>query len=406
MTAVLEAPKAKHIGEGFAAVSATGCPACGSYATEHLLDAGDLPVNVGVFYDSREAAVAAPKGRLLLSGCRHCGFTFNRAFDPSARIFSPGYEVALHHSKTFRAFIDGVAKRLVERFELQGKRILEIGCGDAFFLKTLAELGGNHCIGVDPTVVEPGEAKAGSGSVQLLRDYFGPAHGDMVADFVCCLSVFEDIPRPHKFLQTVQQIASRNAAPLYFEVFNAQRAFQKNEVWSLHYEQCNYFGLQSLRSVFERNGFSVESSGACYAGDQYLYVEARAADSTRGPTDSACDLAEVQSFARSFIETRKSWESRLAGYRREGLRVVVWGTGGKGITFLNSVAGTDQIRFVAEINPNKHDKYVPGTGQRIVQPEFLREYRPDKIIITNALYENEMKQQARSLGVDAEFIVA
>jgi hypothetical protein len=84
----------------------------------------------------------------------------------------------------------------------------------------------------------------------------------------------------------------------------------------------------------------------------------------------------------------------------------LWGTGGKGITFVNSLETAEAIPFVVEINPDKQGKYIPGTGQRIVPPEFMAEYRPDKVIITNALYEKEMKQQARDLGVDCEFHVA
>ncbi len=89
-----------------------------------------------------------------------------------------------------------------------------------------------------------------------------------------------------------------------------------------------------------------------------------------------------------------------------GERVVVWGTGGKGITFVNSLDTAEAIPFVVEINPDKQGKYVPGSGQGIVPPEFMADYQPDKVIITNALYEKEMKQQAKDLGVTCDFIVA
>ncbi len=118
-------------------------------------------------------------------------------------------------------------------------------------------------------------------------------------------------------------------------------------------------------------------------------------------------MSEVlRAYEDVFNEKRELWNRRLSRYRDAGERVVVWGTGGKGITFLNSVSDAQAIEFVAEINPDKQGKYVPGTGQRIVSPEFLAEYQPHKIIITNALYETEMKAQARELGVKAEFLVA
>ena len=396
----------------------TDCPACGGAPTD-VFDGGDLPVNVGVFHPTREAALAAPRGRILLAHCGACGLVHNRAFDPDGRIFEPGYEVALHHSQTFRDFIDALARRLCERFDLHGKRIVEIGCGDGYVLRRLAETGGNHGLGIDPTVREEGPLDVSRGSARLVRDWFGDHHADHEADFVCSLSVFEDIPRPGPFLRAARTLAARRDAPLYFEVFNGWRAFEAGEVWSVHYEQCNYFSLAALRTVFERHGFRVENVGTCYGGDQYLFVEARADGLEREPRGEGNepqggggeprgggDVPDaLTAFAADFAAAREAWNARLGRWRERGERAVVWGTGGKGITFLNSVDGA-AIEHVAEINPAKQGRHVPGTGQPIVPPEALAEIRPDHIVITNALYRDEMRAQARALGVEAEFHVA
>ncbi len=215
----------------------TVCPACASTETDDVFRAGELPINVGEFYSTHASAIDAPVGNVTLSHCRACGFVHNRELDTSMDVFRPGYEVALHHSETFRTFINGVAERLVDRFDVRQKRVLEIGCGDAYFLKKLAALGANNCTGIDPTIVIEGESAEGAGTVRLIRDYFGSDHQNIDADFVCCLSVFEDIPNPGPFLSAVHTLASRHNASLYFEVFNAWRAFEEHEVWSVHYEQ-------------------------------------------------------------------------------------------------------------------------------------------------------------------------
>ena len=381
----------------------TDCPACGG-PLEDVFDGGTLPVNVGVFHETREAALHAPRGRILLAHCAACGLVHNRAFDPDGRIFEPGYEVALHHSQTFRDFIDALVARLVERFDLRGRRIVEIGCGDGYVLERLAEAGGNTCLGIDPTVREEGRRPVQRGSVTLVRDWFGPQHADHEADFVCCLSVFEDVPRPGPFLAAARRLATRADASIYLEVFNGWRALEAGEVWSVHYEQCNLFSLASLQAVLGRHGLCVERAGTCYGGDQYLFVEAR-------PGDDGAQRAAVHppdmlhGFARAFGVARDMWNHRLARWRERGERAVVWGTGGKGITFLNSV-DSSTIEHVAEINPTKQGRHVPGTGQMIVAPEALAAIRPDHVIITNALYRDEMRAQARALGVEAEFHVA
>ncbi len=382
------------------------CPACRAADPVHVFSAADLPINVGVFYDTEREALDAPKGRIALSYCRSCGLVHNRAFDPARDIFKPGYEVALHHSETFRTFIAGVVAKLTQRFDLKDKRIVEIGCGDAYFLRALAAAG-NHCTGIDPTVAREGVVQVRSGSLRLIRDYFGSAYRHLDADFVCSLSVFEDIPQPGPFLSALHEMTLKSGAPIYFEVFNAWRAFEQREVWSVHYEQCNYFSLASLQNVFQQHGFHIDRAETCYAGDQYLFIEARPVTARLTVPKAEGDVPEtLRVFQQTFSNRLNLWTERLNGFQRDGEKVVVWGTGGKGITFLNSLADVAGIRFVAEINPDKQGKFVPGTGQEIVPPEFLADYQPDKIIITNALYEKEMKHQARQMGVGAEFLIA
>ena len=120
-----------------------------------------------------------------------------------------GYEVALHHSTVFRTYIEQLVQRLTDQYDLHEKDIIELGCGNGYFLELLCRLGNNRGTGIDPTVVKEGEWSLGdggsdssSGHVRYIRDYFQPQHASLPCDFVCCLSVFEDIPQPMQFLLT------------------------------------------------------------------------------------------------------------------------------------------------------------------------------------------------------------
>lgn len=387
------------------------CVGCGRREVSDFFSVERIPVHVGMLCDSRQAARTTPLGDVTLAYCHHCGLIHNRRFDPSKTQFGPGYEVALHHSQVFREFTGGVARRLVQQYQLHNKTILEIGCGSGYFLRTLCELGHNHGIGIDPTVAREEQVPLPNGSVRFIRDSYTDRYIDLGSDFICCLSVFEDIPDPIVFLSRLRKaIGTRRDVAVYFEVFNALRSFQRLETWSVHYEQCNYFSLPSLRRLFERCGFEILRSGTCYEGDQYLYVEATVAasdSSTPQPSATALSLpAEIANFARHYRETLDRWSTRMDEFRDSARRVVLWGSGGKGISFLNALDCPDVIEYVVEINPDKRGKYIPGSGQLIVGPEFLKEYRPTSIIITNPLYQSEIKQQAGELGVNAEFLIA
>lgn len=386
-----------------------GCPGCGgSNQTEFFRT--QQPVDVGHLMATRQEAIDAVAGDIALVYCHHCGLIYNRLFDATKIRFEPGYEVALHHSAIFREFIQSVVDRLIRRFDLRDKDVLEIGCGDGYFLRTLCRSGSNRGVGIDPTVAREGSETLEAGRVRFIRDFFTAQHARLPFDFVCCLSVFEDIPRPLQFLTMLRrQIADRRVG-VYFEVFNGYRAIEQDECWSIHYEQCNYFSLEAFRELFCRAGFEVADAGPCYQGDQYLFVEAftgpSQVTSDHGPLAAERLPQSLRCFGETYQQRVALWRQRLAQFAQQGERAVLWGSGGKGITFLNSIGAGHEIACVVDINPDRQGKFIPGTGQPTVSPNSLVQLRPDVVILTNRLYEPEIRQQMSQLGLDCRILHA
>jgi hypothetical protein len=69
--------------------------------------------------------------------------------------------------------------------------------------------------------------------------------------------------------------------------------------------------------------------------------------------------------------------------------------------FLNAVR-PGAVGFAVDVNPRKWGSRVPGTAQEVVAPEDLRaRVRPDRIILSNAVYEREVRADLADLGVTA-----
>ena len=47
---------------------------------------------------------------------------------------------------------------------------------------------------------------------------------------------------------------------------------------------------------------------------------------------------------------------------------------------------------------------MAGTGQEVVSPEFLRDYKPDAVIVMNPIYKREIGETLEALGVSAEIL--
>jgi hypothetical protein len=48
---------------------------------------------------------------------------------------------------------------------------------------------------------------------------------------------------------------------------------------------------------------------------------------------------------------------------------------------------------------------MAGTGQYIVEPEFLKDYRPDTVIIMNAVYSKEIRKALDEMGLKSETLI-
>jgi len=388
-------------------LTGTTCPVCKSRATEDFFHLSRLPIHVGVVYDSAEEACRAEMGTITLSHCGNCGFVFNRSFEPGRMVFLPGYEVQLVHSNLFSQFLADLAARLVMKYHLHSKDVIDVGCGAGHFLRLLCEAGGNRGVGIDPTLSQEGTVPLSQGQMRLVRELFDEASWRRwECDFVTCQSVLEDVPDPVGFISGLRRLVTARNGQAYLEVFDAFRAFAAGEVWSLTYEQCNYFSLDSFGNAIRRAGFSIVDSGNCYGEGQYIFVEATPGRPTLTAASEAPQTrpAAIDRFALVHTQKLATWHRRVEEFRHNGTKAVVWGTGGKGVCFLNSIGAADVFTHALDINPNRQGRHAPGTGQPIIGPQQLPDLRPDVVVVTNPLYEAEIRQTVAELDLKCEFL--
>ena len=112
----------------------------------------------------------------------------------------------------------------------------------------------------------------------------------------------------------------------------------------------------------------------------------------------------VEDFGRRYRAKRDEWANWLRKTARQKRRVVAWGAGSKGVTFLNVLGRDAVVPYIVDLNPRKRGLFVAGSGQEIVGPEFLKEYRPDAVLVMNAIYAEEIRSILEGLGVEAEVL--
>jgi SAM-dependent methyltransferase len=383
------------------------CIVCGG-ETSSLAKLPPLPTASNRWASSKAEAREAPRGILDLVSCGSCGHVFNRAFEPRLVPYDEGYDTALHFSAHYRSYAAATVARLTRSHHLYGRRIVEIGCGDGEFLDLLCAEWGNDGCGYDPGRPGMPRQARGAGFVEIVGREAAAA--DIAgADFVCCRQVLEHIPEPMALLGRVRQ-ALRPGAAVFFEVPNGLFTFAGLGVWDLIYEHVSYFTPRSLRYAFAQAGFVPLRTRSAFGG-QYLWIEATArrrwvaAPPQRSPASSRPEIPP--SFAEHLATVIEEWGAHVASLLRGGARIVVWGAGSKGATFLNLLAPRigHGIEWVVDISPRKQGRFVPGTGQRIVSPAELQIRKPDCVLVMNPEYAPEVAERLSALELDSRLIL-
>jgi hypothetical protein len=115
---------------------------------------------------------------------------------------------------------------------------------------------------------------------------------------------------------------------------------------------------------------------------------------------------QFEAFPEKHRRKLEEWRGRLQRLREQGRSAIVWGAGSKGVTFLNALQPGDLIRYVVDLNPRKQGRFIAGTGQEIVPPEFLKGRAVDCVILMNPIYEKEVRERLRSLDLHPELLLA
>ncbi len=395
------------------------CPSCGQAGMSIFYEVERVPVNSVLLVNSRQEALDFQRGDIRLAICPACGFVANVAFDEALTQYTARYEATQGYSPTFNTFHRALAQDLIDRYNLRGKDIIEIGCDKGDFITMLAEMGDNRGVGFDPAYVPGRHPSPAAERLTFIADFYSEQYTSYHADFICCKMTLEHIPDVGEFVATVRRsIGDRPDTVVFFQIPNARYVLCDVAFWDIYYEHCSYFTKGSLARLFRRAGFEVRDLWTAY-DDQYLMIEARPVEAgereSRGAGETVAPLpgeesaAETLEMVRYFVEhyeaRRDEWRQALAGWRAAGKRVVLWGGGSKGVAFLTTLGQSlDDIAYAVDINPIKHGTFMAGTGQEIIAPAFLKHYRPDVVVIMNPVYLAEVTADLTALGLSPDIL--
>ena len=381
------------------------CPSCLGTDLSVFYKVENVPVHSVVLLRSKQEAIDFPQGDIALGYCKLCGFVTNLVFDSTQQDYSHEYEATQAYSATFNHFNHQLANNLIARYQLLGKRIIEIGCGQGEFLSMLCKIGKNSGIGFDPAYEPERQIEPLAERVQIISDYYTEKYASHQVDFICCKMTLEHIHPTLDFVSMIRRsIGEQLEAVVFFQVPNASYVFGDLAFWDVYYEHCSYFNERSITGLFQRSGFEVLDLWNEY-DDQYLMIEAKPVENTNANKiiqyNGLVEMgAEIEQFARLVPQKKELWVERLQQYRANHQKIVLWGGGSKAVAFLTSLnLPQELVEYAVDINPNKTGTFLPGSGQEIVAPQQLKDIKPDVVIVMNPIYQDEILAQLHELNI-------
>lgn len=388
------------------------CPVCENSQIEVFFETVQMPVHVHLLWPEREDALSVPKGDIRLAFCPTCGHIFNAAFNPDLVRYNHWYENSLHYASRFQSPARADADRLIERYDLHKKDLIEIGSEQSDFLELICELGENRGIGFFPGFPDDPGLPLTRQRVTFVQNVSTDQYPRYQADLICCRGLLERLYKPREFVSALRRdIGDKHETVGFIEVSNFLRTMKDRAIWDIAYEDFSCFTPASLEFLINNNGFEIIERG--YGPNEELLsadIRPRVEDLSVAvqPDQGSLEAvrAAVQAFQAHFDEVSLLWKTRIAEWKAAGKKIVLWGVGPRQSTFLNALKVDDTIQHVVDFNPRHRGLHIAGSGHRIISPVALRNLRPDVLILMDASEESEIRQLVSALDLSPEFLSA
>jgi SAM-dependent methyltransferase len=386
----------------------SACRSCGGRLTVTMADLGLQPAS-NAFLESPAGFEHEKRYPLRAKVCEICKLV-QLDYDVAPQELFGNYVYFSSYSDDWLAHAKAYCEMARERFALgRSSLVVELASNDGYLLKNFLSMG-IPVLGIDPSdTVAAAAAKIG---VPTLVEFFGEkiardlARQGRQADLIIGNNVLAHVPQLNDFIAGMALLLRENGH-ITIEFPHLLELVKHVEFDTIYHEHFSYFSVYAIEQVFSRHGlrlYDVErlpTHGgslrifAAHAArtdlsDSAALSEVRAQESAAGLED----LATYSKFAKRVDECRDSLLAFLAAAKREGKGIAAYGAAAKGNTLLNFCGVTPQdIAFVADRNPHKRNKFLPGTHIPVVSPEELLQAKPDYVLILPWNLRDEIQQQ-------------
>jgi 2-polyprenyl-3-methyl-5-hydroxy-6-metoxy-1,4-benzoquinol methylase len=372
------------------------CRLCGAGLLRKLIDLGHTPLANRTVAAADTWGDDEPSYPLRARVCDTCLLVQIEDVAPADRLgcnhafLSSRFALRLDHARRF-------ATTMRQRLGLGADSlVIEIASNDGYLLRYFQEAG-IPVLGIEPAMNAANVARSlgipteiGFFNAETAME-IAVQHGR--ADLVVADNVLSEVPDLFDFAAGFAGILRPNGV-VAFQFPHVLSLLQKTQFDAFRHDRYSYLSLLVLERVLRSVGLRVFDAERIPDHGGSLRVYACHARGPRAARPSLKAVRHAETWAGlDRAESYGAFGPRMEASRDDvreflnvrcssGRRVAAYGAAARGNTLLNCCGVTvEQITCVADPDPIKHGRFLPGSHIPIVAPTVLNDIRPDDLII-------------------------
>jgi 2-polyprenyl-3-methyl-5-hydroxy-6-metoxy-1,4-benzoquinol methylase len=262
---------------------------------------------------------------------------------------------------------------VIDKFDLTGKKVLEVGCGRGEYLSLIKQFnvdayGLEYSVEAVKQCVKSGlNVSKGFIRSNNSRLRYAPFNAFFILNFL------EHLPDPNSILRGIYNNMGEDAVGLV-EVPNFDMILRNRLFAEFTADHLLYFTKETLSSTLSHNGFEIIECNEEW--DDYIL-------SAVVKKREKIDFSDFNEQQAKIIEEVTEYINRFK-------KVAIWGAGHQAFAVISLLNLTGKIKYVVDSAVFKQGKFTPATHIPIVSPEVLNTDPVDAVIVMAAGYSDEV----------------
>jgi len=399
------------------------CRHCNAELKLPLIDLGSAPPSNAYL---TEQTLHTPEKwfplRVLV--CQSCWLVQTEDFAQAEELFDEDYAYFSSFSTSWLEHAEQYVKDMTKRFSLdKHSHVIEVAANDGYLLQYVKKCN-IPCTGIEPTTSTANAAR--EKGIDVLEEFFGVKLAQQLveqgkqADLTVANNVLAHVPDINDFVAGFSILLKPNGVAT-FEFPHLLKLVNGNQFDTIYHEHFSYLSLAALETIFKENGlqiFDVEEH-TTHGGSLRLFAQ-RSDMGVQIVSEQVIELRKREidagmdsdNFYKNFQEKANIVKDDLLNFlitaKKNGKKVVAYGAAAKGNTLMN-YAGIrpDLLSYVVDRSPSKQGKYMPGSRIPIHTEQFLKDDKPDYVLILPWNLKNEVIKQLSYIKENGgKFVVA